>query len=177
MILGIPLTKMLFPSSPDSRPISPPLTPVPRTLLPSPDDVHPLDKSWTLSFRGAGKSRQSNKAAPSSSAEAYSHGLFTIFTASTVEDLLGNWKAFRRRIASARGRAIEPIGQPIVRDLRGLGMEVMDDDTTVHFFVKGIKPMWEDPMCAQGGKLMMVGPAHIVSIRVLLEERNADNLR
>lgn len=123
--------------------------------------VHPLSQTWTLSFADTadkGKSPlTSGKPSPSPSAEEFSHGIIRIFTASTVEDLLGSWKAFRRRIAEVKGRDIEDIGEPIVRGTGGLGIQAMGDDKNFHFFVNGIVPMWEDPMCGKGGKIMFTG--------------------
>ncbi|WWD16117.1 hypothetical protein CI109_100542 [Kwoniella shandongensis] len=131
---------------------------------PTPPSVHPLAQSWTLYFSDTSKkaqdTRQSSMAAdphPQRSSTDYSSGLVTIFTASTVEDLLGSWKALRRAIASAKRRPIEALGDPILRGGAGLGLHMMNDDNNFHMFVKGVKPMWEDAMCAKGGKIMIAG--------------------
>ena len=72
---------------------------------------HPLDKSWTLYFSDTSeKLRQARKtASPVATAEQYSTGLFTLFNASDLEDLIGGWKALRRRIATSKNRIIEPL--------------------------------------------------------------------
>lgn len=148
-------------------------TPEIRLVHPSPPrqtpdlaaDIHPLDKSWTLFFSDTSdKSRHARRVStPLASANAYSSGLFTIFTASTLEDLLGGWKALRRSISVSKKRPIEEIGEAIPQGLGGLGVWAMGDDNNFHLFVKGVKPMWEDPMCAKGGKLMFAGSGPQVS--------------
>ena len=144
-------------------------SPVQRQTAEIHDTVHLLDKTWTLYFSDTSdKSRQARKIS-ASSAEDYSTGLFTIFTASTLEDVFGGWKALRRRIASSKRFWIEPEGTPIQRGAGGLGVSHMGDDNNFHFFVQGIKPMWEDPMCSQGGKIMFAGSGSQVSTASLLE--------
>ncbi|ODN98428.1 hypothetical protein L198_03672 [Cryptococcus wingfieldii CBS 7118] len=115
--------------------------------------VHPLDRPWTLYF-----SDSSEKAESQQSAREYDSGLVKVFHAACIEDLFGSWKALRRAIAYSKGREIEPEGRPLEGG-GGLGMWLMGDDTNFHLFADGIKPMWEDPMCAKGGKLMMAGDA------------------
>ncbi|WVQ71803.1 hypothetical protein IAR50_001345 [Cryptococcus sp. DSM 104548] len=119
-----------------------------------PDMAHLLARPWTLYF-----SDSSEKAASQQSAREYDSGLIKVFSAACVEDLLGSWKALRRAIAYSKGRDIEPEGEPL-QGGGGLGMWLMGDDTNFHLFADGIKPMWEDPTCAKGGKLMMAGDAH-----------------
>jgi hypothetical protein len=153
-LLGTPLTKLLYPSDTGYSP---------STLQPA---EHPLNTSWTLYFSDTSdKSRVARKvSSPAASAEEYSTGLFTVFTASTLEDLLGGWKALRRRIASSKNRPIEPLGAPIPRGAGGLGLWCMGDDNNFHLFVKGVKPMWEDPMCYRGGKILLAGSGPPVSV-------------
>ncbi|ODN83288.1 hypothetical protein L202_01459 [Cryptococcus amylolentus CBS 6039] len=116
-------------------------------------NVHPLDRLWTLYF-----SDSSEKAQSQQSAREYDSGLVKVFHAACIEDLFGSWKALRRAIANSKGREIEPEGRPLEGG-GGLGMWLMGDDTNFHLFADGTKPMWEDPMCAKGGKLMMAGDA------------------
>lgn len=147
-----PLAKLLYPN------------PQPRTSPRIDDPVHPLSQTWTLFFSDSSdKARNARKtSSPNTSADEYSSGLLTIFTASTLEDLLGGWKALRRHIASSKKRIIEPVGECMLRGTGGLGLYHMDDDTNFHLFVEGVKPMWEDRMCARGGKLMFAGTGPIV---------------
>jgi hypothetical protein len=90
-------------------------------------------------------------------AEEFSHGLFELFRCATVEDFIGTWKALRRKIAHAKGRPIEPVGEPIGPNAEGLGIGFLNENTNFHFFVRGVKPMWEDKLCARGGKVMLAG--------------------
>ena len=142
----------------------------------APGDM-PLSRSWTLhhSNTGTGAATATHSArlvianipglpvppivpVPTrSKAEEYSHGLFPLFTASNVVDLLGTWKALRRKIALSRGRPIEAEGQPIQAGTAGLGIFYLPEDTNFHFSVASIKPMWEDPLCGKGGKFMLTG--------------------
>ncbi|KAK8869619.1 hypothetical protein IAR55_000186 [Kwoniella newhampshirensis] len=175
-------------NSQDALHIQGPLTPPPDTTLPAAADptssptpvihvipasptrvnvtLHPLIQSWTLYFSDTSKKTQESHK-PSTvplpvgltSTSDYSSGLVTLFSASTVEDLLGSWKALRRGIAASKRRSIEPYGENIPRGGAGLGLHCMSDDNNFHLFVEGIKPMWEDPMCAKGGKIMMAGDA------------------
>ena len=157
-----------------------PLTP-PQTLNePGPElspseypDAKPLSKAWTLyhsnSSQGGLKYGQVGiqgvlpvPPPGRTKAEEYSHGLFRLFTATNVVDLLGTWKALRRKIAYKKGRVIEPEGQRITLGMEGLGIPHLPKDTNFHFFIASVKPMWEDPMCTHGGKIMMTGPPGVV---------------
>ena len=131
----------------------------------------PLGRSWTLCHSMTGASTQSptpsilhglNGPSPPlgrQAAEDYSHGLFKLFTARTIQDLFGTWKALRRKIAARRGRYIEPMEDPPLPGLRGLGIAHLPDDTNFHFFLEHVKPMWEDEVCKRGGKIMITGNA------------------
>ena len=145
--------------------------PVQQEVATDSDSIHLLDKIWTLYFSDTSdKSRQARKiSAQAASAEEYSTGLFTIFTASTLEDVLGGWKALRRCVANSKRCWIEPLGAPIQRGTGGLGVSHLGDDNNFHFFLQGISPMWEDPMCSKGGKIMFSGSGSQVSTASLHE--------
>ncbi|KAK4685336.1 translation initiation factor 4E, partial [Tremellales sp. Uapishka_1] len=118
--------------------------------------VHPLSRAYTLYFSDTSTSGRS-RSRSSPTAAAYADGLVPLFTSSTVEDVLGSWKALRRKIAIAKDRNIEEPGMPIKRGSGGLGLHYLSDDNNFHFFVHGIRPMWEDEYCTLGGKLMITG--------------------
>ncbi|ORX33744.1 hypothetical protein BD324DRAFT_638422 [Kockovaella imperatae] len=124
------------------------------------ESFHPLASSWTL-FYSSTASASSASIIPSRAkvkgAAEYSHGLFDLFSYSNLEDLFGAWKALRRRIAMIKQRPIEDEGRGVTKGLEGLGIAFMPDDANFHFFKTGVKPMWEDPMCAKGGKIMAIG--------------------
>ena len=163
-------------------------------LNPSRERCHPLSSSWTLFYSNTLRALRQPPSLPifttsnadesipkASAADSYSHGLVTLFTASSLENLLGSYKALRRGIAERKGRAIEPIGMKIAKGDAGLGMPWMDDDSNFHIFRDGVRPMWEDEMCAMGGKIMMtgnpkeVGPVATLS-KTILEISPADTL-
>ncbi|OCF36619.1 hypothetical protein I317_00642 [Kwoniella heveanensis CBS 569] len=135
-------------------------------------DVHPLSKGWTMYFSdtsSGGSSRHQRILSPLNplagqthlppSAMDYSSNLVTVFSADTLEDLFGGWKAFRRKIALSKGRVIEPLGDSSVRGGMGLGTHLYPEDSNFHLFVQGVSPMWEDVMCQKGGKIMIAGDA------------------
>ncbi|KAL7424170.1 hypothetical protein Q5752_001756 [Cryptotrichosporon argae] len=123
----------------------------------SPPTVHPLSDAWSLYFSDTSAAKAPRSVAETG-AERYEHGLIELFKADSLESLFGGWKALRRRIATTKKRAIEPIGMPIGPKQHGLGLHVMPDDSNFHFFKAGIRPMWEDPAFAKGGKIMLTGP-------------------
>ena len=147
---------------------------------------YPLARAWTLHYSYTGTpllaagqaSRIVSTPAPgvigvitppatskSKVAEEYSHGLVRLYTATTVEDLLGSWKSLRRAIAYKKGRAIEPPLVPVAEGMEGLGIGFLPDDTNFHFFLQHVKPMWEDELCRQGGKIMFTGnPVQVSSL-------------
>ncbi|ORY28279.1 translation initiation factor eIF 4e-like domain-containing protein [Naematelia encephala] len=126
---------------------------------PSSERAYPLQDSWCLWFSDTSDTRmrqtRRHVESPSPSADVYSHGLCKIFTTGDLQHFAGTWKALRRRIAERQGRDIEPTGQPMKRGTEGLGVQVLGDDNNFHFFLDGVQPMWEDPMCAHGGKVML----------------------
>lgn len=149
------------------------------------DISYPLSRTWTLYYSYTGTpvlspgqfpriastpvpgvlaNLSSIAATRNQIAEDYSHGLVPLYTAATVEDLLGSWKALRRAIAYRKGRNIEPPMTAIVPGMEGLGISALPDDTNFHFFLHNVTPMWEDEMCKTGGKVMFTGPPLQVSV-------------
>jgi hypothetical protein len=126
---------------------------------------HPLATPWTLFFSNTGITKEpahsrksSTAAAPNpndSTAALYSHGLTPLFTSKTLEELFGAWKALRRGVAmmTGNGAKVEKEGEKIEPGDEGLGLRVMVADSNFHFFKEGVRPMWEDKMCAKGGRL------------------------
>jgi hypothetical protein len=95
--------------------------------------------------------------------EKYTETLTTVFTADTFGDFFGCWMALRRQIAGLVKRSIEPLhsGQ-MAHGSEGLGLHLFPSEKTAQFFIKGVKPVWEDPMCATGGKIVMTStPAEV----------------
>lgn len=62
------------------------------------------------------------------------------------------------------GRQIEMPLSEIGAGQMGLGLHCMSVDNNFHFFREGVKPMWEDKLCAKGGKFMFVGDEAKVSL-------------
>ncbi|WVR05381.1 hypothetical protein IAU60_002395 [Kwoniella sp. DSM 27419] len=171
--------KVLEPSQ-DARPLTPPpeppvgpvensanipfivISPITTSLL---SGTHPLTDNWTMHFSdtaSASRSRQQRTATSlgvSSTSIDYSSHLITVFTAGCLEDFFGAWKALRRAIAYSKGRIIEPQGDNVLRGGAGLGTHWFPEDSNFHLFLGGVKPMWEDPMCQGGGKIMVAGDA------------------
>lgn len=147
------------------RPATPPLDD-PAIASTHPEGM-PLSDGWTLyhSNTGTPAIAQIVKLPRNQAAEDFSHGLTPLFTADNVIDLLGTWKALRRKIAHRWGRIIEPEDMPIAKHHEGLGIVSLPDDRNFHFFLQKVKPMWEDPMCVHGGKVMLTGPPGQVSRR------------
>jgi hypothetical protein len=169
------------------RPTSPPLSAVFEETMQLPPDMtlsYPLSRTWSLHYSYTGTPALAPGQLPrtriastpvagvlanlpairSRVAEEYSHGLVRLYTAATVEDLLGSWKALRRAIAYKKGRNIEPPVTPTSDGMEGLGVGFMPDDTNFHFFLQNVTPMWEDEMCKSGGKVMFTGSPHQVSL-------------
>ena len=128
---------------------------------------YPLYTSFTLFFSSSTSMNSilgKASATKIKGAEEYSHGLIPIFTASTLADFFGCWKALRRRIAVVKSRPIEVTDRPLAPGMEGLGIQFMQEDATFHLFKTGVKPMWEDPRCKNGGKMMISGSPAIVSL-------------
>lgn len=145
-----------------SRPLSLPSSPVKARIGRLPQSF-PLERSWTMYFSDTSEKGQHKHRLHLQSAHEYNSGLVTVFNASDLEEFFGGWKALRRAIAGTKGRDIEPRGMPM-QGGAGLGADLMNDDTNLHLFADGIKPMWEDKMCRKGGKFMMAGDAALVSL-------------
>ncbi|KIR54222.1 hypothetical protein I315_03281 [Cryptococcus gattii Ru294] len=149
-----------------SRPLSLPSSPVKARIGRLPQSF-PLERSWTMYFSNTSEKGQHKHRLHLQSAHEYNSGLITVFNASDLEEFFGGWKALRRAIAGTKGRDIEPRGMPM-QGGAGLGADLMNDDTNLHLFADGIKPMWEDKMCRKGGKFMMAGDAALMD-NVFLE--------
>jgi len=85
-----------------------------------------------LFFSDTSGAAKSNSAAATK--EAYHEGINPIFTATTVPELCGQYKAFKQAPKSKRAKA----GDPETLGLTRPGMNL-------HFFRAGINPTWEDP--------------------------------
>ena len=149
-----------------------------------PYDRHiPLSQAWNLYFSDTDKHRlqqradamaqmspgaEHNSSGRASQASSYSSGLHELFESSDIADLFGKWKALRRQVADISGRPIEQPGEAPMKGTMGLGLHCMSDDHNFHFFAKGVKPMWEDPMCKLGGKFSYTGPTEKVSFQECL---------
>lgn len=145
-----------------SRPLFLPSSPVKARIGTLPQSF-PLERSWTMYFSDTSEKGQHKHRLHLQSAHEYNSGLVTVFNASDLEEFFGGWKALRRAIAETKGRDIEPRGMSM-QGGAGLGADLMNDDTNLHLFADGIKPMWEDKMCRKGGKFMMAGDAALVSL-------------
>lgn len=126
------------------------------------DGLYPLNRSWTLTC--SDNSRKGLSPLSQTTAEAYSGGLIHIFTSQDIADLFGKYRALRRKLAKSTGRSIEPPGQQMLPNAAGLGVHLWRTDITFQFFATGVQPMWEDPMCANGGKIMISGSASMVRV-------------
>jgi hypothetical protein len=127
------------------------------------DGSYPLNRSWTLTCSDNSRKGLSSPLSPTT-AEAYSGGLVHIFTSQDIADLFGKYRALRRKLATSTGRKIEPLGEEMWPNTAGLGVHLRKTDITFQLFATGVQPMWEDPMCAQGGKIMISGSAAMVSV-------------
>jgi hypothetical protein len=108
--------------------------------------------------------------------DKYLEELLPIFTAETFGDFFGCWMALRRKIGIAVGRELEPVhsGQ-MVPGTEGLGIQQLAGEKTVQLFVKGVKPAWEDPMCANGGRIVIGGQPEQVSFHPISKKEETDD--
>lgn len=131
-----------------------------------------LNHAYTLfTSHSGGASAPAKGQAGSSllSADLYSNDLVPIFTARTFGEFFGSWKALRRAVSRRYGRAIEAEGsESMVPSTEGLGIHLSPGGKTLQFFREGVKPMWEDVMCAEGGKIMLAGKSDEVGPFFLL---------
>lgn len=137
---------------------------MPKSVEPQqPDSLRdaPLNHAYTLYTAQAGNTAgpaKINLSSPTLSADLYSNDLVPIFTAQTFGDFFSSWKALRRAVSRKYGRLIEPEGSSgMVPGSEGLGIHLCPGNKTLQFFRAGVKPMWEDPMCGKGGKIMLSG--------------------
>ena len=127
-----------------------------------------MDKAYTLYFtKQAPKESSPPGVAPKVypplgvvDVKQYTGGLIPVFTAHTFGDFFGSWMALRRQIAEVVQRPIEPIHRGLMGyGTQGLGLHLFQSDKTAHFFIKDVRPAWEDPMCTGGGKIVVVSNA------------------
>jgi len=127
-----------------------------------------MDKAYTLYFTKQAQKESSPPAvAPKVypplgvvDVKQYTGGLIPVFTAYTFGDFFGSWMALRRQIAEVVQRPIEPIHRGLMGyGTQGLGLHLFQSDKTAHFFIKDVRPAWEDPMCTGGGKIVVVSNA------------------
>ncbi|WVQ78578.1 hypothetical protein IAT38_000664 [Cryptococcus sp. DSM 104549] len=125
---------------------------------------HFLSHKWTLYYSGPPEKGHT-------SMKQYNSGLVQCFSGRTLEDVFGGWKALRRAIAVSRGRDIEPPGEQMRPGEEGLGTHFMPDETTFHLFRDDIRPMWEDGMCTNGGKIMFAtgDNSHLLTDKMFLD--------
>jgi len=100
-----------------------------------------------------------------SAANKYFEDIVPVFTAVTFADFFSCWKALRTSIAGLVGRRLEA---DLIPGSEGLGIHLFQSDKTAQFFVQGVRPMWEDPMCCNGGKIVITGGGYEVSSRALM---------
>jgi hypothetical protein len=134
-----------------------------------------MDRAYTLYFT---KSTAKDASSPTSNGNVhgkvypqlgivdvkqYTGGLVPIFTAYTFGDFFGSWMALRRQIAEVVQRPIEPPHMGLLAPgTEGLGLHLFQSDKTAHFFIKDVRPAWEDPMCKGGGKIVLLShPAEV----------------
>ncbi|CED84923.1 protein ife-isoform a [Phaffia rhodozyma] len=99
---------------------------------------HPLNSAYCLFFQDTSPTKKASSTAEDTH-NAYSHGQKLIFTVQTVEEFCSSWNALRSYIRT------------VVNSNDGLvGLK---HDSNLNFFREGVKPMWEDPMNAKGGRL------------------------
>ncbi|KAG0221274.1 hypothetical protein B0O80DRAFT_422149 [Mortierella sp. GBAus27b] len=99
-----------------------------------PDEM-PLSDEWTLFFSDTSRAKEGDVEG------AYSSAITPLFSCGTVPQFATSWKYVRERVKPAN-----------------LGL-----DQNLHWFKKGVKPMWEDPKNKYGGRLTLSPP------RVLLD--------
>ncbi|MBW0463837.1 hypothetical protein O181_003552 [Austropuccinia psidii MF-1] len=145
-----PINPQLNQTNPHSNPINPQLNQtnphsnqnlISAASSPS-NKFHPLQHSWTAFYDSKASKRVPNNHS-TTGGQAYEAGLVTIGIFATVEDFCGfyNW-------------AIRPIN--------------MEMNSTIHMFKSSIRPMWEDPANAKGGKWTLTIKA--ISNLVLLDK-------
>ncbi|KFH68220.1 hypothetical protein MVEG_05039 [Podila verticillata NRRL 6337] len=95
-----------------------------------PDEM-PLSDEWTLFFSDTSRAKDKSQVQ-----DAYSSAITPLFTCHTVPQFATSWKYVRERVRPAS----------------------MNVNQNLHWFKKGIKPMWEDPRNKYGGRLTICPP-------------------
>lgn len=108
------------------------------------DTILPLSANWTLFFSDTSKTSKTSH-------DTYIDLQSPLFTSSTVQDLCGSLKAFKRLSRSKRAKAGEP-------DSMGLGY--MRPGMNLYFFRSKAMPAWEDAWNEKGGRLTLSPPTH-----------------
>ncbi|KAG0202052.1 hypothetical protein BGX28_005302 [Mortierella sp. GBA30] len=95
-----------------------------------PDEM-PLSDEWTLFFSDTSRAKDKTQVH-----DAYSSAITPLFSCHTVPQFATSWKYVRERVRPA----------------------TMKVNQNLHWFKKGIKPMWEDPKNKYGGRLTLCPP-------------------
>ncbi|KAF9579104.1 hypothetical protein BGW38_004785, partial [Lunasporangiospora selenospora] len=101
-----------------------------------PDEM-PLSDEWTLFFSDTSRAKDKNGVQ-----DAYSSAITPLFSCHTVPQFATSWKYVRERVRPA----------------------TMKVNQNLHWFKKGIKPMWEDPKNKYGGRLTLCPPRALLDI-------------
>ncbi|KAG0354901.1 hypothetical protein BGZ54_001416 [Gamsiella multidivaricata] len=101
-----------------------------------PDEM-PLSDEWTLFFSDTSRAKDK-----SGVQDAYSSAITPLFSCHTVPQFATSWKYVRERVRPA----------------------TMKVNQNLHWFKKGIKPMWEDPKNKYGGRLTLCPPRALLDI-------------
>ncbi|KAF9275581.1 hypothetical protein BGZ74_003983 [Mortierella antarctica] len=97
----------------------------------------PLSDEWTLFFSDTSRAKDKSQVQ-----DAYSSAITPLFTCHTVPQFATSWKYVRERVRPA----------------------TMKVNQNLHWFKKGIKPMWEDPQNKYGGRLTICPPRALLDV-------------
>ncbi|KAG0238013.1 hypothetical protein BGW41_008278 [Actinomortierella wolfii] len=101
-----------------------------------PDEM-PLSDEWTLFFSDTSRAKDKNGVQ-----DAYSSAITPLFSCHTVPQFATSWKYVRERVRPA----------------------TMKVNQNLHWFKKGIKPIWEDPKNKYGGRLTICPPRALLDV-------------
>ncbi|KAF9921828.1 hypothetical protein FBU30_008108 [Linnemannia zychae] len=101
-----------------------------------PDEM-PLSDEWTLFFSDTSRAKDKSQVH-----DAYSSAITPLFSCHTVPQFATSWKYVRERVRPA----------------------AMKVNQNLHWFKKGIKPMWEDPRNKFGGRLTLCPPRAMLDV-------------
>ncbi|KAG0257743.1 hypothetical protein BG011_003769 [Mortierella polycephala] len=99
-----------------------------------PDEM-PLSDEWTLFFSDTSHAKDKTQVQ-----DTYSSAITPLFSCHTVPQFATSWKYVRERVRPA----------------------TMKVNQNLHWFKKGIKPMWEDPKNKYGGRLTLCPPRNLL---------------